>query len=286
MSSSLFATAKIYTNVACVLGPEGPGEHQQQPWGRRDDTQAAAAHEKPIKPNPHHIDSPHFIFSLSPSLPNSTANENEGWQKRRTTTRNNNKNTAAYQSRQHQLSSSSWNHLYYFNPHSIPSTLDSHSLCDVADPIPRKKFSASPAAPPSHRKFSSRMCCSHLSLYGVDTLNGRYLIHYYMLFNSNHETIFFSLLSLSPSLLCFSSSSHKIIPSSAFSRALASFHRLPPPLPPLTQLNSRHIKKHISFHSSRASLSYGKFVKASHIARAKWGRGASRERQQKTSEVG
>lgn len=66
MSSSLFATAKIYTNVVCVLGPEGTGEHQQQPWGRRDDTQAAAAaHEKPIKPNPHHIESPHFIFSLS-----------------------------------------------------------------------------------------------------------------------------------------------------------------------------------------------------------------------------
>lgn len=39
------------------------------------------------------------------------------------------------------------------------------------------------------------MCCSHLSLYGVDTLNARYLIHYYMLFNSNHETIFF-LISL------------------------------------------------------------------------------------------
>lgn len=168
MSSSLFATAKIYTNVACVLGPEGPEEHQQQPWGRRDDTQAAA-HEKPIKPNPHHIDSPHFIFSLSPSLfPNSTANENEeGWQKRRTTTRNNNKNTAAYQSRQHQLSSSSWNHLYYFNPHSIPSTLGSHSLC-VMLPFP---FHVENSLPPIQRhphiaNFPLE-CAAHICLFMV-----------------------------------------------------------------------------------------------------------------------
>jgi hypothetical protein len=57
--------------------------------------------------------------------------------------------------------------------------------------IPQAFLSLTLSLSARHHKFSSRMCCSHLSLYGVDTLNGRYLIHYYMLFNSNHETIFF-----------------------------------------------------------------------------------------------
>lgn len=50
----------------------------------------------------------------------------------------------------------------------------------------------------SHHKFSSRMCCSHLSLYGVDTLNGRYLIHYYICCSTpTTKPYFFSFFLLS-----------------------------------------------------------------------------------------
>lgn len=94
----------------------------------------------------------------------------------------------------------------------------------------------------SHRKFSSRMCCSHLSLYGVDTLNGRYLIHYYMLFNSNHETIFFLVFRLfSAAFLLWRSHIFHIHPAS-------------PTAAHSTQFST--YKKHISFPQQHTIFSF------------------------------